>query len=131
MDARVIADAGRSWHRGVTIVPPLLVAALPKCPICLMSLMSVVGLGSVVSEPRLLPLMLVFLAVALASLGFRSGSRRGWGPFLLAVLASAILLLGRFYFNSTWIASLGGLLLVSGSVWNAWPKQVRSAGCHC
>jgi hypothetical protein len=40
------AEKSRFWHLNLTLLPTLVMAVLPKCPLCLMGLMSVVGLGS-------------------------------------------------------------------------------------
>jgi hypothetical protein len=64
-----------------------------------------------------------FLAVSVGLLAFRAGRRRGYGPFVVGLLAGALLLSGKFVFESD-VAVYGAVaLLISVSVWNAWPKK--------
>lgn len=75
----------------------------------------------------LLPLTAFALVIALAALGFRAGRRRGYGPLAVGVLAAALLVLGKFVWDSD-AAVYGGLTaLVGASVWNSWPKRVPPA----
>jgi hypothetical protein len=70
----------------------------------------------------LLPLMVGCLLLALSALGFRAERRRGFGPILLGLAASSLLLVGKFVLGSDGAVygGIGGL--VSASLWNAWPR---------
>ena len=65
-------------------------AALPKCPVCLMSLASTVGLGSLPLAASLPILFPVALALTLAPLARVSIKRRTWAPIVLGVLAAGL-----------------------------------------
>jgi hypothetical protein len=119
-----------------SFIPPLVVAALPKCPICLGALLGAFGFGAFIQASWLMPLMLVFLGVTLVTLAFRAGRRRGLKPFYLGVAASLIILSGKFYLDNAALVYGGAILLVAASVWNSIPKAKRkdaidSAQCHC
>jgi len=74
----------------------------------------------------LLPLTVICLVLALAALAFRANRRRGYGPFVLGVLAAASLLIGKFVLDSN-VAVYGGIAsLVGASLWNSWPKSTTS-----
>ena len=122
------------WLRlNLQLLPTLSVALLPKCPLCLVSIMGVVGLGSVVTVAWLLPLMLVFLGATLLLLGLNARRRRNYGPLALGLIAACSITLGKFYFNSKFAAGAGIILLLAASLWNAPIKRnVNSKpDCNC
>ncbi len=117
-------------------LPAIGLALLPKltCPLCwpaYTALLSALGLGFFDYTPYLAPLITAFLALTLIMLAYRAGSRRGYAPFVLGVVASAIVLVGKFAFDSD-IALYGGItLLVGASLWNAWPTRAASPCPAC
>lgn len=122
------------WLRlNLQLLPALSVALLPKCPLCLLSIMSVVGLGSVVTVTWLLPLMLVFLGAPLLSLAMNARRRHSYGPLVLGLIAAGFIALGKFYFNSNFAAGVGIILLFVASLWNAPIKSNVNSGpdCNC
>ncbi|MGH8727943.1 MAG: MerC family mercury resistance protein, partial [Burkholderiales bacterium] len=113
-------------------LPAVGFALLPKltCPACwpaYAALLSALGLGFVDYTPYLLPLTGVFLAVTLAALSYGAKSRRGYRPLLLGTFASAIVILGKFFFDSDPALYTGVGLLVAAALWNSWP--LRRSGC--
>jgi hypothetical protein len=113
------------------LLPAIGAAALPKltCPACwpaYAGVLSAFGLGFVDYTPYLLPLTLGFLAVTLATLAWRAGSRRGYRPLALGALGAAVTLIGKFAFDSDAALWGGVALLVAASLWNSWPR--RQAG---
>jgi len=122
------------WRSSLASAPGIAFAFLPKlaCPLCwpaYAGLLGLLGLGFLLDDTYLFPLTAVFLVLAACALAFRARSRRGYGPFVLGLAASAIVLAGKFAFNSNaWM--YGGIAaLVSASVWNAWPVRSKAAGC--
>lgn len=119
------------WKRTLTVLPGIGVSLLPKltCPMCwpaYAGLLSSLGLGFLISTTYLLPVTTAFLLVAVAALGFRARTRRGYGPMLLGVVAAAAVLFGKFFLESD-AAMYGGVaLLVGASVWNSWPRRAAS-----
>ncbi len=117
-------------------LPGIVVSALPfdGCPACwpvYAGVLSALGLGFLLSREYLLPVTVLFLAVTLLSLGRRAPTRRAYGPFLLGVLASALIVLGKFVIESDVAAYAGVALLVVSSVWNAWPRRVAAPCPKC
>ena len=82
------------------------------------------GLAFFLEKIYLFPLTVVFLAATLGTLAFRAGSRRGYGPFVVGLLASILLLVGDLVIESGPTVYGGVVILVGASVWNAWPKRV-------
>jgi len=118
--------------QGLLALPSVGFSMLPKlaCPACwpaYAGLLSSVGLGFLVSTAYLLPLTAAFLFLAVAALVFRANKRRGYGPFVLGLVAGSAVLLGKFAWESklTMYSALG--LLIVASLWNAWPLRDREA----
>ena len=125
-----------TWKQGVLALPGVAVSLLPKlvCPMCwpaYAGLLSSVGLGFLISAAYLLPFTAAFLALALAAMGFRANSRRGYSPFLLGVVATAGVLLGKFRWESkaTMYGAVGPSVLAS--LWNTWPRRAASKEASC
>jgi hypothetical protein len=114
-------------------VPGIAFAFLPKlaCPACwpaYAGLLRSVGLGFLLDTAYLFPLTAMFLVLAVGELAFRAQTRRGFGPFAVGLVAAAVVLVGKFAFDSN-PAMYGGIgLLVAASLWNAWPKGKNSVG---
>ncbi|MEJ2452322.1 MAG: hypothetical protein P8047_16965 [Gammaproteobacteria bacterium] len=113
---------------GGVSLPTVGVALLPKltCPACwpaYAGLLSTMGIGFFDYTPYLMPLTMLFIAIVLASLAFRAGRRQGYKPLWLGLVASLVLLAGKFYFDSDAIMYLGLGLLVLASLWNSWPRR--------
>ena len=128
----------RTWKQNLLTLPGLGVSMLPKlaCPACwpaYAGLLSSVGLGFLISTVYLLPLTVSFLVFALAALVFRANKRRGYGPFVLGLVAGSAVLLGKFVLGSNLIVYSALGLLVIASLWNAWPLADmggETATCH-
>jgi mercuric ion transport protein len=123
-----------TWRTTSRTVPGLGISLMPKvvCPICspaYAALLSSVGLGFLGSTMYLLPLTVTCLALALGSLFWRASSRRGFGPFALAVVAAACVLIGKFWRDSPVTVYMGVDLLLMGSIWNAVPNRTAPSFC--
>jgi hypothetical protein len=124
----------RRWQSSAAMLPAVGISLLPKlaCPACwpaYAGLMGSMGLGFLVDTTSLLPLTGAFLGVAVAALAFRARVRRGYGPFLLGLLAGASVLVGKFALDSDPVMYGGLATLVGASLWNAWPKRMQTVPC--
>lgn len=113
-------------------IPAIGIAMLPKlvCPFCwplYTGLLGVIGINFVNYTPYLLPLLLAFLVITVSVLAVTAGTGRGYGPALLGLLSSIIILSGKFLYGSSLLlyAGISGLLLAV--IWHAWPKHHRNA----
>lgn len=120
----------RTGTGALAFLPAAGAALLPKltCPACWPAygaLLSSLGVGFVDYTPWLFPATAVFLVVTLALMAWRP--RRGPAPLALGLAASAVVLIGKFYFDSDEVVYTGIALLAAASVWNAWPA--RQSNC--
>jgi mercuric ion transport protein len=118
----------------MSLLPAVGTALMPKlvCPICwpaYTAILSAMGIGFINYTPVLMPLTAAFLLVVLVMLAWRAKARRGYAPLILGVLATAMLLIGKFQFDSDAAAYSGIALLVGTSLWNAWPRRISSVPC--
>lgn len=123
-----------AWWSGATGLMAGGVAALPvlTCPLCwpaYAGLLSSLGLSFLIYSKYLLPVVAVLLALSLGSLAFRARQRRGYAPFALGLLAAAVILGGKFAWESEWLLYSGISLLVAASVWNSWPLRAIEQTC--
>lgn len=118
---RATAHSGAAQARwlGVVAIPAALASLLPVvgCLLCwpaYTALLSSLGVGFLASARYQLPLTIALLAVALTALGVQA-KRRGFAPLILAVAASALIMLGKFAIGSTVTTYAGVVLLLAAS----------------
>lgn len=120
-----------SGRIGLSAIPTMVTAVMPKCPICWMALMSALGVGSAINADWLRPLAIGFLLVPVSALFIRARRRRGYGPFFLGLVAAATMYLSKFRFYYDPAAYLGGVALVGASIWNAVARRRPSDEIRC
>lgn len=104
------------------------------CPACwpaYAGVLSSLGLGFLLKTTCLLPLTGLFLLIAAGSLAFRAGLRRGYSPFALGLVASAVVMIGKFVIVSDSLTYGGIAVLIAASVWNAWPRRITGVCPAC
>ncbi|HHH27760.1 MAG TPA: MerC domain-containing protein [Polyangiaceae bacterium] len=121
-----------SWRRVAAAAPALGVALLPKiaCPACwpaYAGVLSSLGVSFLIDARYLFALTVAFLALALSFLGFRAPRRRGYGPLALGLIASTLLLIGKFCFESDPAMFSGVGILMIASLWNSWPRELATS----
>ncbi|MDD4933835.1 MAG: MerC domain-containing protein [Methylacidiphilaceae bacterium] len=113
------------WRETLGVLLAAAAALLPKlaCPACwptYAGLLSALGLPFLNYTPFLPVLTGLFLLIALGPLLFAARRHRRTGPVILGVVAAALVLAGKFLWNSE-IVMLGGLALLAGASFrNAW-----------
>jgi mercuric ion transport protein len=125
-----------TFKQAVVALPGIGVSLLPKlmCPACwpaYAGIVSALGLGFLISAKYLLPLTALFLALTAFALGFRASRRHGYGPLGVGLLAAAVILTGKFYFEAEQATYAGVGLLVAASVWNSWPRRAAALLSCC
>lgn len=128
--------ASKTSGRGslVSALPAIGVALLPKltCAACwpaYAALLSAMGINFVDYTPWLLPITALLLSLTLVTLAWRAGRRRGHGPLWLGTAASAVILVGKFAYQSDVTAYAGAAVLFAAAVWNVWPRRRAKLSC--
>ena len=125
-----VADKGPAqsgWKSTLLSIPAIFASLIPTvtCPLCVTAytaLLSTLGLGFLMSSTYLLPLTVAMLAVAVGALGFEAVKRSSWGPFVLSLVGSAAIVVGKFLFASQAAIYSGVALLLAASIWNLGPR---------
>src|SRR3954467_6622243 len=91
--------------QAIVALPGIGVSLLPKlmCPACwpaYAGVVSAIGLEFLISAKYVLALTVAFLTVTFFVLGFRAWRRHGYGPLGVGLLAAAMILTGKFYFDA-------------------------------
>ena len=120
----------RPWRQSLAMLPGAVLPILPSatCPACLTAyagVLSALGLGFLLQDRVLVPLIALFLAVGLASVAWSTRSHRRAGPLVATVLGSAAVVLGRIVWSASSLVYGGVALLVAASLWNVWLKRPR------
>ena len=123
----------RSRHIGLSALTTIIIAAMPKCPLCWLALMSALGIGSTVNSAWLQPLAAGLLFLLLSVLLVRAHRRRVYGPLCLGVVAAVVLYLSKFRLNNDVGVYLSGATLIGASIWNARPPReaANETQCQC
>jgi hypothetical protein len=98
------------------------------CPACLgayFAVLSTLGLGFLVSERVLAPLIGVFLVLGLATVAWSTRSHRRLGPLVITIIGSAAVVAGRLIWSVPAVLYGGVVLLVGAALWNLWLKRPR------
>lgn len=127
-----MATQNRGWLRSFALFPGVLLSLVPSvtCPACLAGyagLLSAVGLGVVLQERLLTPLIVVFLVVGIGSMAWSARAHRRPGPLLLTLLGSAAVVAGRLVWHIHFLLYTGVALLIGASLLNLWLKRPRAA----
>ena len=118
-----------TWKRLASLLPSVGVSLLPKlaCPLCwpaYAGLLTALGLGFLVSERYLFGVTAIFLLASVAALAYRYRERRGLLPAALGLAGAAMVLVGKFKFESMPAMYTGLLVLIASSIWNSWPQPL-------
>lgn len=132
-----VPPSGRTaagWHSSLAVAPGIGATLLPAvaCPACwpaYAGFLSSIGIGFFMETTWLIPLTAALLVLAVSALAIRARARRGYGPFGLGAIAAAIVLPGKFLFESDTALYAGIGLLVGASLWNSWPRRRTHEVC--
>lgn len=111
----------------VGVIPALIVAVLPKCPLCLAAYLSVlgfVGISPLQYSSWILPLTIFFSAVTLF-IFFRQAKRNAnYFPFFLGLFGLTFISLGKFYFGINLLTYIGAGILIISAIWLSKMKRL-------
>ena len=120
----------RAWYQTIIAIPAAVLPLLPSfsCPVCVAAyagLLSSLGLGFLLTDRVQRPLIVAFLIVAVASVGWAARQYKRVGPFVLVLLGSAGIVAGRLVLSVAPALYVGVVCLVAGTVWNLILKRPR------
>ncbi len=115
---------GRSpWWRAFIVAPAAILPLLPSasCPVCLAAyagVLSSFGLGFLFRDPVQRPLIILFLSISVASIGWATRQHRNIGPIAAVVLGSFAIVAGRILVSAPWLVYVGVPCVVVAAAWN-------------
>lgn len=96
------------------------------CPLCipaLGALLASIGLGIALKLEVLKGILILFLAVAVISLGWSLRVHKQWRIFFLGLTGALLIYVGRHIWFSISLMWMGAVVLISASLWNLWAKS--------
>ncbi len=115
-----------NWAGSLSSVPVILLALLPKCPLCLPALMGVLsslGISVTAYKASLFPLAVFFLLIAIASLSYHARRYREYKLLLLGLVATVCIISGKFFLASSVLLYGGIFLLILASLKNSFFRK--------
>ena len=122
-----------SWTRSLLLLPAGLLPLVPSatCPLCLSAyagVFSAFGLGFLLTEQVLAPVIVVFLIAGLASVAWSTRTHRRAAPLVAMLAGSVAVVAGRLVWDLPLVLYTGVTLLVVASFWNF---AIRRLGTAC
>ena len=123
-----VHPARRQRLRSLATLPGAVLSMLPSftCPACIAAyagVLSALGLGFVLREEFLAPLIVVCLLAGVASMATSGRAHGRAGPLVLTILGSLLVAAGRLVWSVPALVYGGAALLVGTSIWNLWLKR--------
>ncbi len=142
-DVDTIVDAIKSykaegqnsgWISALGAVPAAVLAIVPigLCPACLpayLGVLSALGLGFLNQWKYLFPLTLGALAIFLGVLIYEGLKKRRFAAVLIGTAGSALLIAGKFVFESDPANYAGIALVLTAAIWNAFISKESESSC--
>ena len=123
------------WAVLLALFPAVGAALMPTCPACwpiYAGLFASFGIEFTEDSPYVAPLIILFLLIALAALGYRAQARRGYGPLFLGTSGTVLVLISKFAIVSSWLLHGGVVLMLGAFVWNVWSRKGQvDSGVAC
>lgn len=114
-------NAPKSVYVAPSVVLSFFIAFFPKCPACwatYMSMFGSIGLAELPYMEWLFPVLGCFFGLHLWLL-FQKTSQKGYGPLVITLIGTSLILAGRNIFTETqWILFVGMFCVLVGSLWN-------------
>jgi multidrug transporter EmrE-like cation transporter len=122
------------WQTAAASFPAVGVALLPKltCPLCFpayAAILGALGLEFIDYTPYLLPLTAAFLVVTVGVMALQTQRTGVVYPLLLGIAASALVLIGKFHFESEWLTVGSIVLLVASVFFGSRAKSDSTVSC--
>ena len=92
---------------------------LPKCPVCVLALLQLLGIHSALAAGLVSPVFLALAGIPALVLAIQAFQLQTWTPFGLYISGAGLFFLGRLYWESAYASIAGILLLAVAAVWTA------------
>jgi mercuric ion transport protein len=135
----LISSAPAAVRRAPSLGLSLLVAVLPKCPVCVAAHATVLGslgLAEAAAAPWVRGFGALAVAAAVGLLAWRAELRRGYRPFALGCVGGALVLAELLHRHpahahhpvphAQWPVWAGIAILAAASLWNSWPRRTHA-----
>jgi hypothetical protein len=114
--------------RALAPFPGAALAMLPSmtCPACIAAyagVLSAAGLGFLLDNRVLAPLIAFALAAGVVSVAWTTRSHRRLGPLVATLAGAAAVLAGRLVWDVPWLVYAGAAALAGAALWNLWLKR--------
>ena len=118
---------------GFSVASTLLLAIMPKCPLCWIALVSAVGLSWPISSGWLQSLTIAFSLVPLGLLLSRAHRSRDYRPLLLGLIAAIALYVCKFRIGVDVGVYASAAALFGVTLWSTKLAAARASdtGCRC
>jgi hypothetical protein len=116
---------------GVSAASTLLLAIMPKCPLCWIALVSTVGVTWPLSYAWLRSFVVTLLLVQLGLLLFGARRSHDYRPFILGAVAAIALYVCKFRLGLNAGVYLSGATLFAVTLWSAKLITYRSSEIIC
>lgn len=116
---------------GFSVASTLLLAIMPKCPVCWIALVSAVGLSWPISAGWLRSLTIAFSLVPLGLLLWNAHRSRDYRPLLLGMVAAIALYVCKFRLGLDSGAYLSAAALFGATLWGAKLRPARASDIIC
>jgi hypothetical protein len=113
-------------------LPGVIAAVLPKatCPLCVAAYagaVSALGLGFLLTDRVLNPMIVVSLVVSVGGVGWNAWQSHQPVPLIMAGAGAVSVILGRMVWNTSVLVYAGVALMVAASLWTLWRRRARSS----
>ncbi len=117
------------WWRELAVVPAAILSLLPSasCPVCLAAyaaVLSSLGLGFLFKDEVQRPLIVLFLAISVASIAWAARSYRRSGPLLAVAAGTVAIVAGRIAGDFPWAVYAGIPCVIVAAAWNLILKRI-------
>jgi hypothetical protein len=120
--------SARGWAPRAAVLPALAVAALPKCPLCVMLALGALGLAHPLHEIVFSLVQGATLLVVLSLIALRTRTFR-WTRLALGAVGACGVMLGSLGLAAPALGYAGAVLLAGA--WLAKPRADVAASCGC
>jgi hypothetical protein len=107
------------------LVWPAILALTPKCPLCLLAFVGVTGAVGAASAAWMPAVMIASVLISVAAVCIRSRMQRRYGPAIVALMAGAAIVAGKFVIQSSAAVYAGAAALFIAAIFHYALERIR------